>query len=646
MFSQTIEILCAACWRTAFHPHPICLCDGHASAGLAFGQPVHRHRFVKIMGGANTIGAKKMFKGPYGRVLAFALQYWKKYPAHSLAVLAFIAINVTANAMLPVFSGRLIDALLQGGDRDMSVAYGPLLGFLIFAAISYIALQISLRVWIALAASVLARVCADAYERVQRFSTDWHANNFAGATVRKITRGVWAFDLLGDTLLLGLFPAALIIVVMTVVLAIATPYVAALLFSITLIYVAVVVVLAANYVAPANRVFNTQDSTLGASLADSITCNAVVKAFGAERREDALVGEVLSNWRHHARLAWGRMINVVGIQSAMRYVMQAGMLTVAVWTWGQGLTTPGEVVLVITSYLVLDGYLREIGMHIRHLQKSVNEIEDLVIFAEQPFGVADQPDALELMSEAGEIELDQVTFAYDNQPDPIYRDFSLQIAAGERIALVGRSGSGKSTFVKLIQRLYDIDGGRILIDGQDVAHVSQESLRQAIAIVPQEPVLFHRTLAENIAYAKPGATREEIEKAAAQAHADDFINQLNDGYETMVGERGVKLSGGERQRIALARAFLADAPLLILDEATSSLDSITEAKIQDAVTHLMEGRTTILIAHRLSTIQGVDRVLVFSEGKVVEQGKPRVLAGANGPYSRLYKAQARGEAVL
>jgi len=586
-----------------------------------------------------------MFKGPYGRVLAFAWQYWKQYPLQTIGVLAFVAAYVAANAMLPLFSGQLIDALTQDG-AAMPDAYLPLFGFLIFAALSYVALQISLQIWIRLAAKVLAHVCREAFERVQRFSTDWHANNFAGATVRKITRGVWAFDLLGDTLLLGLFPAAMIIIVITLVLSLQAPVVALVLLVATMIYIAVVVVLAANYVAPANRVFNTQDSTLGASLADSVTCNAVVKAFGAERREDALVGGVLAEWERRARLAWGRMITVGGIQATMRYIMQATMLSVAVWTWGQGIATPGEVVLVITSYLVLDGYLREIGMHIRHLQKSVNEIEDLVIFADLPFGVADKSDAVELQADDGEIRLENVTFAYDNQPEPIYSDFTLDIAAGERIALVGRSGSGKSTFVKLIQRLYDIDGGRILIDGQDIADVTQESLRQAIAIVPQEPVLFHRSLADNIAYAKPGATRAEVEKAAAQAHADEFIHQLNDGYATLVGERGVKLSGGERQRIALARAFLADAPLLILDEATSSLDSITEAKIQDAVTHLMEGRTTILIAHRLSTIQGVDRVLVFSEGKVVEQGAPRVLASANGPYARLYKAQARGEAVL
>lgn len=578
-------------------------------------------------------------------MFAFTWQYWKQNPGQTASVLIFVALCVAANAMLPVFSGRLIDAL-TGEETGMGTALPPLAWFLGFAAVSYIALQICLRVWIYLAANVLARVCQDAFRRVQRFSTDWHANNFAGATVRKITRGVWAFDLLGDTLLLGLFPAALIIIVLTAVLSQETPLVAAILFSVTMLYVAVNTALAAHYVAPANRVFNNQDSKLGASLADSVTCNAVVKAFGAERREDALVGDVVASWRHKAKVSWGRMITVMGIQSVMRYLMQASMLVIAVWAWSRGMASPGEVVLIITSYLVLDSYLREIGMHIRHLQKSVNEIEDLVIFAEQPYCVADRDDAVELEADAGEIELEAVTFTYDNQPEPIYRDFSLHIAAGERIALVGRSGSGKSTFVKLIQRLYDIKGGRILIDGQDIADVSQESLRQAIAIVPQEPVLFHRTLAENIAYANPGATREEIERAATQAHAEEFIHQLNDGYETMVGERGVKLSGGERQRIALARAFLADAPLLILDEATSSLDSITEAKIQDAVTHLMEGRTTILIAHRLSTIQGVDRVLVFSEGKVVEQGAPRVLEGANGPYARLYRAQARGEAVL
>lgn len=217
---------------------------------------------------------------------------------------------------------------------------------------------------------------------------------------------------------------------------------------------------------------------------------------------------------------------------------------------------------------------------------------------------------------------------------------SLEIPSGARIALVGQSGSGKSTFVKLLQRLYEADSGRILIDGQDIAGVTRESLRRAIALVPQEPVLFHRSIAENIGYAKPSAGREEVEEAARLAHTDMFIERLSSGYDTLVGERGVKLSGGERQRIAIARAFLADASILVLDEATSSLDAVTEAYIQDAMERLMQGRTTLVIAHRLSTIRRMDRILVFQQGSIVEQGThAELMARKDGVFRHLQATQ-------
>ena len=223
----------------------------------------------------------------------------------------------------------------------------------------------------------------------------------------------------------------------------------------------------------------------------------------------------------------------------------------------------------------------------------------------------------------------------------LYDGLSVDIDAGERVGLVGRSGSGKTTFVKLVQRLYDVSGGKILIDGQDIAKATQQSLRSQIAIVQQEPILFHRTLAENIAYGRPGASMAAIEQAARLANAHDFIMRLPKDYGTLVGERGVKLSGGERQRVALARAFLADAPILILDEATSSLDSESEALIQQAMERLMKGRTSIVIAHRLSTVRSMDRILVFDRGQIVEQGTHEVLAARpGGIYRGLFERQA------
>jgi len=286
--------------------------------------------------------------------------------------------------------------------------------------------------------------------------------------------------------------------------------------------------------------------------------------------------------------------------------------------------------------MLMSGYLRNIGENIRMMQKGLDDVEDVARYAIMAPQVADAADAVSLRGELGEVAFDRVTFRYKSAERPLYDGFTLVIAPGERVALVGPTGAGKTTFVKLIQRLYDVQGGRILIDGQDIARVSQESLRRAVAVVPQDPALFHRTIAENIAYGRPDATREEIALAARRARAHDFISQLPKGYDTLVGERGVKLSGGERQRVAIARAFLADAPILVLDEATSSLDVETERQVQAAIEELMVGRTTIVIAHRLSTIRGADRILVFEGGRVVEEGRHHDLVRKGGAYARLH----------
>jgi ATP-binding cassette subfamily B protein len=296
---------------------------------------------------------------------------------------------------------------------------------------------------------------------------------------------------------------------------------------------------------------------------------------------------------------------------------------------------------VLTSYYIIHAYLRDVGMHVNNLQRSVNDMEELVAIHDEAIGIADVAGALPIDVHGGRIVFDDVTFHYGGHRTPLYHGLSVDIRAGERVGLVGRSGSGKTTFVKLVQRLYDVSGGRILIDGQDVARVTQHSLRSQIAIVQQDPILFHRSLAENIAYGRPGASMAAIEQAARLANAHEFILRLPKGYGTLVGERGVKLSGGERQRVALARAFLADAPVLILDEATSSLDSESEALIQQAMERLMKGRTSIVIAHRLSTVRSLDRILVFDRGEIVEQGSHAALANrAGGIYRGLFERQA------
>ena len=259
-------------------------------------------------------------------------------------------------------------------------------------------------------------------------------------------------------------------------------------------------------------------------------------------------------------------------QLAVLLCLRASVIGGALRLWLAGRASPGDVTYVLTSYFVIHGYLRDVGMHVNNLQRSVNDMEELVAIHDEPIGIADAADARPIKVGGGEIVFDDVAFHYGGHARRSMTDSRSTIRAGERVGLVGRSGSGKTTFVKLIQRLYDVAGGRILIDGQDIAQATQQSLRSQIAIVQQEPILFHRSLAENIAYGRPGASLEAIVQAARLANAHDFILRLPKGYGTLVGERGVKLSGGERQRVAMARAFLADAPILILDEATSSLE--------------------------------------------------------------------------
>ena len=272
-------------------------------------------------------------------------------------------------------------------------------------------------------------------------------------------------------------------------------------------------------------------------------------------------------------------------------------------------------------------------------------MDDVLEFREAEPDVADVAGARDLVADRGRIVFDHVTFRYKGARQPVFENFSIEIPAGQRVGLVGASGAGKSSFVKLIQRLYDVQSGVVLIDGQDISRVSQKSLRAAVGLVPQDPILFHRSLSDNIAYGKPGATAAEIARAARLAHAADFIEGLSKGYDTLVGERGVKLSGGERQRVAIARAILADAPILVLDEATSSLDSLSEQYIRQAIERLSTNRTTIVVAHRLSTIQRLDRILVFDGGRVVEDGShAELMARADGVYRRLLDAQiADGE---
>jgi ATP-binding cassette subfamily B protein len=575
-------------------------------------------------------------------VIPFVFQHWLNQPAAAAAVAGGLLGATVADLFMPLFSGHLVDAVTSGASdpaarRAAFTAFGVIVGL---GLISMTLRLIGLHAIVPFTLRIMSDVSRDAFMRVQRFSTDWHANSFAGSTVRKITRGMWALDLLNDTILMALLPSLAVLLGSMILLGLHWPSLGLVIAVGTVIYVSMTVGFSTRYIAPAARVSNAWDTKVGGTLADALTCNAVVKSFGAEAREDSRLARVISRWRTRVRRTWLRYNYTSTAQLAVLLCVRASVIGGALLLWIAGRASPGDVTYVLTSYYIIHAYLRDVGMHINNLQRSVNDMEELVEIHAEPIGIADAADAKPIDITGGRIAFEDVTFHYGGHAAPLYDGLSVDIRAGERVGLVGRSGSGKTTFVKLVQRLYDVSGGRILIDGQEVAQATQQSLRSQIAIVQQDPILFHRSLAENIAYARPGASMAMIEQAARLANAHDFILRLPKGYGTLVGERGVKLSGGERQRVALARAFLADAPVLILDEATSSLDSESEALIQEAMVRLMKDRTAIVIAHRLSTVRGLDRILVFDRGQIVEQGTHSALAvRPGGIYRGLFERQ-------
>ena len=579
-------------------------------------------------------------------VLVFLFRHWARRKPLVLGIMLAIAGTTLAEVAIPVVAGRLVGNLA----RDTR---GPGRGL----GRRRLALRHPDRARHRRRGAAAPRLerrhpahpphhgrCRDRhFARVQRFSTDWHANTFAGSTVRQITRGMGAIDMLDDTILLALWPSAVVLTGTMVVLGAQWPVLGLVMLCGAVICTTATVLLATRYTAPAAQLSNRWDTRFGGALADALGCNAVVKAFGAEAREDTRLGAISGKWIGRTRRTWTRSTRSGTIQLALLWMLRASLIGGALLIWRQGHASAGDVAYVLTTSFVVQGYLRDIGQHVNNLQRSINEMEELVALHDEAIDIADAPDAKALRITEGAIRFAHVGFRYGGHTTPLYDDLDVAVAGGERVGLVGHSGSGKSTFVKLIQRLYDVTDGRVTIDGQDVRAVTQASLRAQVAIVPQEPILFHRSLAENIAYARPGAGREAIEHAARLANAHDFIARLPRGYATTVGERGVKLSGGERQRIAIARAFLADAPILILDEATSSLDSDSEALIQDAMERLMTGRTALVIAHRLSTVRHLDRILVFDRGRIVETGTHAgLLARSAGLYRGLFERQAGG----
>lgn len=569
------------------------------------------------------------------QVMGFMAGHWLRHPRSFWTIVAAMLVATACDLSIPWATRGLINAVSspEGTPRGAWIAWGALS----FLYLTFYGMRSAMfRAANGFYAKIMSSIVTEGFRKVQSFSSDWHASNFAGATVRRVSRAMWGYDSASDAILMMLAPTLIVLGGLAISLGLRWPVAGIFVGVMVVLFGAYNILASIYYTQPANRISTGLDSAIGASLADAIGASPVVKSFGAEAREEARFDRVAHAWRDAVNKTWDRF-NLVGLgQNLFLVVLQAGLTGLLVHAWTQGRATPGDVAFAITSFIVMAGYMRNFNEITRMLQKGLDDMQDVASYMRTDPQLADAKDAGAFRGELGQVVFDRVSFGYENQAQKLYENFSLAVAPGERIALVGPTGSGKSTFVKLLQRLYDVHAGRILIDGQDISKVTQGSLRQGIALVPQDPALFHRSIAENIAYARPQATQEEVELAAKRARAHDFIAKLPRGYDTPVGERGVKLSGGERQRVAIARAFLADAPILVLDEATSSLDVETELQVQAAMEELMVGRTTIVIAHRLSTIRNADRILVFDRGRIVEEGRHADLIRTGGHYARLH----------
>ena len=483
---------------------------------------------------------------------------------------------------------------------------------------------------------------AQCFSKLTNQTLFFHSNKFGGSLVSQTNKLVGAVESFWDTIIWSVLPLVVSLVGSIIVLSTLLWQYALFLLIFSIVF-SIVVYYGSKPMAKLTKKEAKASNKLNGQLADVISNILAVKSSGAEATEQKFFAKTVSSWRNSSLDVMRGFLKVSTVYSSINMVIKIGAIAFAVYAAQNNLVSVASVYLIITYTGSVAHELWNMNGIMRNYNRIIGNANDMVEILQTPTTLIDKSD-LKLKVTNGEISMDKITFTHDEgQGDTLFHDFSLDIKPGEKIGLVGASGSGKTTLTKLLLRFADIDSGKITIDGQDISEVTQASLRAKIAYVPQEPLLFHRSVRENIAYGRPDATDAEIEEAAKKAGAYDFIVGLKDGFDTMVGERGIKLSGGQRQRVAIARAILKDAPILVLDEATSALDSESEALIQKSLETLMKNRTSIVIAHRLSTIAKLDRIIVLKNGKIVEDGShDELINKKRGVYAKLWARQSGG----
>ena len=572
--------------------------------------------------------------------------YSKKILEHpwlfSALLLGTVVMEI-ADLTSPIYMKRFFNTLTLN-HADPSVIHGLLITLFIIALLSFID-WVSLRIQnlstTYLESKVMSSLYADSFEYLINHSYNFFSSQFSGTLTRRISKYANAFEALCDSIFLQFIPTFLFVIGAVTILFLNNHVLGTILGIWSVLFIAFQIYVG-KLRQPVRVARAEEDSRMTGSLADAISNQSTIWQFSGNSFEFARFKEAVKKWRTATLLSWNADEMIWAALGLLIVVINISMLYGAIYFWERGVLTIGDFVLIQAYLLTTIQQLIGINRNLRRFYDGVADAAEMVTILNTPHEIKDAPDAQPLIVSKAHISFEHIEFSF-NANRAILHNFDLQIHGSEKVALVGPSGAGKSTITRLLLRFYDAKSGAITIDGQDISNVTQQSLRDAIAFVPQEPILFHRSLMENIRYGRRDATDEEVIEAAKKAHCHEFISGFPEQYETYVGERGVKLSGGERQRVAIARAILKNAPILILDEATSSLDSESESFIQSALDVLMEGKTVITIAHRLSTIMKMDRIIVIDAGKVVAAGThDQLLQDTTGLYHKLWSIQAGG----
>lgn len=581
------------------------------------------------------------------KVLALFWSLAQKYPKYLIGIAVLLPVTILMHQFLS--SLVIADMLQRLGNGDF--IRGDLWGSFGLALILYAFLRVTsatimwrgiiVMMW-KLEAEVTRALNRRIFAHVISLSPQFHAEQHVGSLVAAATRLTESYTQLLQAAIMQFIPLILSFVFATVILLPKAPVFVGCLLAFAAVYITMTIIVT-KMVRERSAEEAAARSKVTGMLADSLTNILVVKSFAAGKHETKRFGRATDR----ARRAFFTMMRVTQTRELAFSVVTSSITSVSIIlaiasavVFGAELAT---VFLIVDYTGTLVGRLWEFSNStLRTYNRAIGNASDMITTLETQGDVADPPNPRQLKVTRGKVEFKAISFKYPGAGTAVFTNFSLQVKPGEKIGLVGHSGAGKSTLIGLLLRFTDTDEGVIMIDGQDIRTVAQDDLRQHLSYVPQEPLLFHRTIRENITYGRPDATEAEMVGAAKKARAYNFIKKLPKGFDTMTGERGVKLSGGERQRIAIARAILKDAPLLLLDEATSALDSESEQAIQQALGRLMQGKTTIAIAHRLSTIRHMDRIIVLKDGKIIEEGDHNTLLVQGGVYADLWKHQAGG----